>query len=233
MTFVLLFSLFLAGAPQANKNNVPLVSATNPTYLSCTFWTGKAFSKPEARSARTSIVRSPKGFLAYGEVKVEVQGEDCENTTTLYVATGEGKEFKAVYKKDGDGNGIRIIGWSPDGERLLAEITSWIYESDTGFGYTPVIYDAATSTAQENLAFEKALKDHLGNCSYEHNLTQWKTNTQVVVKVSPYVDVDGSDEYSCLKQPRLFLYDLQTSFLIPFPLHPRKASFPSSIVDYR
>ena len=123
MIFVLLLNLLLYGTRQTSKNNEPLVSATNPTYLSCTFWTGKTFSKLEARSARTAIVRSPKGFLAYGEVRVEVQGDDCENTTTLYVATGEGKEFKAVYKKDGDGNGIRIIGWSPSGERVLAEIT--------------------------------------------------------------------------------------------------------------
>lgn len=119
MIFVLLLNLLLAGAPQASKSNEPLVSATNPTYLSCTFWTGKTFSKLEARSARTPALRSPKGFLAYGEVRVEVQGEDCENTTTLYVATGEGKEFKAVYKKDGGGNGIRIIGWSPSG------VTCW------------------------------------------------------------------------------------------------------------
>ena len=224
MIFVFFLNLLLADAPQANKNNEPLVSATNPTYLSCTFWTGKAFSKPEARSARTSIVRSPKGFLAYGEVKVEVQGDNCENTTTLFVATGEGKEFKAVYKKDGDGNGIRIIGWSPGGDHLLAEITSWIYESDTGFEYTPVVYDVATSTAQENSALEKALKDRLGNCSYEHNLTAWKTNTQVLVKISPFVDVDADDEYSCFKRPKLFLYDLQTNLLIPLPSGPSESA---------
>lgn len=223
MIFVLVLSLFLAGVPQANKNDEPLVSVTNPTYLSCTFWTGKAWSEPAARSARTSIVRSPKGFLAYGEVKVAVQGDDCENTTTLRVATGEGKEFKTVYKKDGGGNGIRIIGWSPSGDHLLAEITSWTYESDIGFEYTAVIYDAATSTAQENSALEKALRDHLGNCSYEHNLTHWKTNTQVLVKVSPYVDVDGSDEYSCLKQPKLFLFDLRSNSLIWLPSGSSKA----------
>jgi hypothetical protein len=225
MIVAIFLGLLFAGAPQANKNDEPLVSATNPTYLSCTFWTGKAWSKPAARSARTSVVRSPKGFLAYGEVKVTVQSDDCENTTTLFVATGEGKEFKSVYKKEGSGNGIRIIGWSPDGDHLLAEVTSWTYETDTGFEYTPVIYDAATSTAQENSALEKALMDHLGkDCSFEHNLTHWKTNRQVLVKVSPYQDVDGSDEYSCVKQPKLFLYDLQTNSLIPFPPHPSKTN---------
>ena len=156
MIVAIFLSVFFAGAPHAKKNDEPLVSATNPTYLSCTFWTGKAWSKPAARSARTPVTRSPRGFLAYGAVKVEVQNDDCENTTTLYVAAGEGKEFRNVYKKDGGGNGIRIIGWSPDGDHLPAEVTLWTYESDTGFEYTPVIYDAATSTVQENLALEKA-----------------------------------------------------------------------------
>jgi hypothetical protein len=225
MIVALFLSLFFTGAPQANKNDEPLVSATNPTYLSCTFWTGKAWSKPAARSARTPVVRSPKGFLAYGEVKVAVQNDDCENTTKLYVAAGEGKEFRSVYKKEGSGNGIRIIGWSPGGDHLLAEITLWTYETDTGFEYTPVIYDAATSTAQENWALEKALMGYLGkDCSFEHNLTHWKTNRQVLVKVSPYRAVDGSDEYPCVKQPKLLLYDLQTNSLFPFPPHPSKSN---------
>ena len=225
MIVAIFLSLLFAGVPQANKNDEPLVSGTNPTYLSCTFWTGKAWSKPVARSARTPVVRSSKGFLAYGEVKVSVQNDDCENTTTLYVAAGEGKEFRSVYKKEGGGNGIRIIGWSPAGDHLLAEVTSWTYETDTGFEYTPVIYDSATSKAQENSALEKALIDHLGkDCSFEHNLTQWKTNCQVLVRVSPYQSVDGSDEYSCVKQPKLLLYDLQTNSLIPFPSSPSKSN---------
>ena len=188
MIVALLINLSLAGAPQTSKNNEPLVSATNPTYLSCTFWTGKAFSKPAARSARTPVVRSPRGLLAYGEVKVEVQNDNCENTTTLYVATGEGKEFRSVYKKDGDGNGMRIIGWSPDGNRLLAEVTSWIYESDTGFEYTPVIYDAESSTAQENSALEKALIDHLGKaCSVKRpKLLLYDLQTNTLIPISPH-----------------------------------------------
>jgi hypothetical protein len=225
MIVAILLSLLFAGAPQASKNDEPLVSATNPTYLSCTFWTGKRWSKPAARSVRTSVARSPKGFLAYGEVKVTVQSDDCENTTTLYVAAGEGKEFRNVYKKEGGGNGIRIIGWSPEGDQLLAEVTSWAYETDTGFEYTPVIYNAATSTAQENSALEKALSDHMGkDCSFEHNLIRWKTNRQVLVRISPYQDVDGSDEYSCVKQPKLLSYDLQTNSLIPFPPRPSKSN---------
>ena len=57
MIVAIFLSVFFAGAPQAKKNDEPLVSATNPTYLSCTFWTGKAWSKPAARSARTPVAR--------------------------------------------------------------------------------------------------------------------------------------------------------------------------------
>jgi hypothetical protein len=225
MIVMVFLIIFFSGAAQSEKNDQPLVSATNPTYLSCTFWTGKAWSKPAARSARTAVVRSPKGFLAYGEVKVEVQNDDCENTTSLYVAAGEGKEFRSVYKKEGSGNGIRIIGWSPAGDHLLAEVTSWAYETDTGFEYTPVVYSTETSTALENSALEKALIDHLGKgCSFEHNLANWRTNRQVLVRVSPYRDVDGSDEYSCVKQPKLLLYDLQTNSLTAFPPHRNKSN---------
>lgn len=225
MILTVFLSLFFTSTAQANKTNEPLVSATNPAYLSCTFWTGNAWSKPATRSARTPVVRSPKGFLAYGEVKVTIENDDCENATTLYVAAGEGKEFKSVYKKEGGGNGIRIIGWSPGGDQLLAEVTSWAYETDTGFEYTPVIYDSATSTALENSALEKALVDHLGkDCSFEHNLTHWKTDRQVFVKVSPYQAVDGSDEYSCVKKSKLFIFDLRTNSLIPFAPNPSKTN---------
>jgi hypothetical protein len=162
------------------------------------------------------------------------QSDDCENTTTLYVAAGEGKEFRSVYKKNGGGNGIRIIGWSPDGDQLLVEVTSWAYETDTGFEYSPVIYDAATSAAQEDSAMENALVGHLGKeCSFEHNLIRWKTNRQVLVRISPYQDVDGSDEYSCVKQPKLLLYDLQTNSLIPIPPHPSKSNRYGSVDEDR
>jgi hypothetical protein len=108
---------------------------------------------------------------------------------------------------------------------LLAEVTAWTYETDTGFEYTPVVYDAETSAAQEISALENALMDYLGkDCSFDHNLARWKTNRQVLVKVLPYQDVDGSDEYSCLKQTKLLLYDLQTNSLTPFPTHSTKSN---------
>lgn len=33
-----------------------------------------------------------------------------------------------------DGNGIRLVGWSRDGKRLLAELTEWAYGSDAPLG---------------------------------------------------------------------------------------------------
>jgi hypothetical protein len=228
MIVAIFLSLFFAGAPQANKNDEPLVSATNPTYLSCMFWTGKEWSKPAARSARTPVVRSAKGFLAYAEVKVVVHDEDCENTSTLYVASSEGKEFKIVYEKkpsESGGNGIRVIGWSPSGDRLLAEVTVWAYNSDAGFEYIPVIHDLATASGKEISELDKALIRHFGsNCGFEHKTTRWKTNQQILVKVSPPIGTEDPEDYFCVKQPKLFLYDLQSNSLMPIPPHPSKSN---------
>src|SRR5438132_9502732 len=155
----------------------PRVSATDTAYLSCTVWTGKDWSRPAARSARTPVLESPNGFRAYGEVKVIVRGADCENTTTLYVAPRAGQEFKAAYTAPGgDGNGIRLIGWSPNGDKLLAQVSFWKYETDRGFGHVPLIYDALTRQVIEIRAAGEALARHFGSdCEFEPALKAWKS----------------------------------------------------------
>src|ERR1700675_3188561 len=158
----LLFSL----SQSSDKKDQPLVSATNTSFLSCTVWTGKEWTKPAARSARTPLFQSPKGLRAYGEVQVVVHGDECENATTLHVSRASGEEFKIVYTKnssESDGNGIRLIGWSPDGSKLLAEVTAWKYETDAGFEFTPVIYDVSADSAKEIPALEKSLLLHFGS----------------------------------------------------------------------
>lgn len=70
----------------------------------------------------------------YGEVAVKVLlKEGCENTTTLNVASGAGQAYKVAYvQSERNGNGIRLIGWSPSGKKLLTEVNLWDYESDSG-----------------------------------------------------------------------------------------------------
>ena len=177
MNLVMLAAILFGWFQSSQKDDLPLASATNPAHLSCTVWTGKVWSKPKARSARTPVKQSPKGYRAYGEVSVTVHDEDCENTSALYVAAPGATEFKIAYTtSQGGGNGIRLLDWSPSGDRLLAEITFWTYESDVGFGYLPVIYDASTNSAREVLAMDKALVKLLGSdCGFEDHVRGWKS----------------------------------------------------------
>jgi hypothetical protein len=82
-----------------------------------------------------------------------VKDGSCENSSTLYVAQTVEQPFKISYAEtpsgSADGNGIRLIGWSPSGDKLLAEVNFWEYETDRGFGHVPLIYDASTGTASE------------------------------------------------------------------------------------
>lgn len=223
MVFVWALAALLGSWQSADKKDQPLVSATNPVYLSCTVWTGKDWSKPTARSARTPVKQSSKGYRAYGEVSVEVSGEDCENTTKLYIAKPNENEFKVVYTtSEGGGNGIRLVSWSPSGEKLLAEVTSWAYESDAGFGFIPLIYDSSSNSAKEIQTMDKTLMRLLGSaCSFEDHVRGWRTDERLLVRVSPSFGVDEDEDSSCVKEPRLFLYDLQKDALQPIQTQPK------------
>lgn len=209
IAFTLLFSL----RQTADKSAQPLISATNPEYLGCTTWTGKEWTKPSPRSARTPIVESSKGFRAYAEVTVAVYNGNCTNTSTLYVSLDAGQKFKIVYTKQpsaSDGNGIRLISWSPSGDRLLAEVNLWTYETDTGYRHLALLYDASTGLTKEVPALDEALNRHFGrDCNFETAIKGWKTDNQILVKISPYIDIEEGEGNSCVKDPVTLVYDLE------------------------
>jgi|SRR5580692_2122840 hypothetical protein len=217
MMLVTLAAILFGWLQSSPKGDQPLVSATNPAYLSCTVWTGREWSKPAARSARTPVRQSPQGLRAYGEVTVKVSGEDCENTTTLYVARRGAKEFKIVYtRSESGGNGIRLLDWSPDGGQLLGEVTFWTYESDAGYGYIPVVYNASTDSAREVPAVDKALIRLFGSgCGFEDHVTGWRTERRLLVRVTRSLSTEGEEENFCVKEPQLFVYDLGKDRLEP------------------
>jgi hypothetical protein len=220
IAFALLFSLWQT----AEKSTQPLISATNPEYLGCTTWTGKGWTKPSPRSARTPLIESPKGLRAYAEVRVAVYNGTCTNTTTLYVSPEAGQKFKIVYTKQpsaSDGNGIRLISWSPSGDRLLAEVNLWTYETDTGYRHLALLYDASTGLTKEVPALDEALNRHFGpDCNFETAIKGWKTDNQILVKISAYIDSEEGEEHSCVKDPVTLVYDLQKGTIQPARARP-------------
>jgi hypothetical protein len=202
--------------PQANMQ--PRVSATDPGFLSCTTWTGKDWTEFTPRSARTPVVESPNGFRAYAEVKVAVKDGSCKNTSTLYVASRAGQTFRVAYSElpsASDGNGIHVIGWSPSGDKLLAEVNLWKYETDGAYGHIAVVYDSSTDSTKEVPALNEALLRHFGpNCEFELALERWKSNEEVLVKISRSPEDESYEQHFCVEQPRVFVFDLHTKSLL-------------------
>jgi len=228
MNALIVLVLLFAWPQSADSKDQPLVSASDPAHLSCTVWTGKSWTSPKARSARTPQKQSAKGFVAYAEVKVAANGAECENTTTLYVAAGPGEKFRSVYAKgpsESGGNGIRLVGWSPSGDQLLAEVTVWEYETDTGTGYIPVIYNASTNSTKELLVLGKALGRFFGaDCEFEQSVRGWRNDQQIIVRVSRTPSSEEYEQHFCVDRPKLFAYDLQKDTLEsirPSPTKPK------------
>lgn len=210
MIIAILLSLTLSLSQEPETKSQPIISATNPAYLGCMTWTGHEWTTPTARSARTPIVESPKGFRAYGEVKVVVRDGSCENITKLYVASPADRSFHTVYSPSvSDGSGIRLIGWSPNGDKLLAEVTLWRYETDLGYGHLALIYDASKGSAKEISALDQALDRHFGtDCEFELAVQGWKTDGQLLVKISKNPESDEYEQHFCVTKPQLLVFDL-------------------------
>jgi hypothetical protein len=218
--FPLALGTILACWQAVAQGTQPRVSATDASYLSCTIWTGKEWTPPAERSARTPLAESPKGYRAYAEVRVFVKDGSCENSTKLRVAPGAKQQFITAYSEprsgSGGGNGIHLIGWSANGEKLLAEVNFWKYETDSGFWHVPLIYDASTGKAAEIRGLDKALTRYFGpDCEFEPSVEGWKGRDEIVVEVSRPPEDESYEQHFCVTSPRLFVYDVQKETVQP------------------
>ena len=216
-----LFWLTAASVPSraAQHSDRPRLSATQTPYLSCTVWNGHEWTQPAAGSARTPVLQAPKGMRAYAEVKVVVDKGTCTNTTMLYIANAVVE--KTVYVKSGRGNGINIIGWSPNGDQLLAEVNLWQYENGSGYEHVAILYDVASESTIEIPELNHALSEEFGSrCEFERTIQGWKDDKQILVKVSQS-PADGShQQHSCVESPKTFLFNLQSKALRLYQAQP-------------
>lgn len=202
----------------ASPDEAPL-SATDPFYLSCKTSPQSGRVEPGSRSAKTPILKSNKGLSAYAEVQVTGRELECENTITLFVSRRDDTKFRVVYRKtpkENDGNGIRLLGWSPSGDKLLAEVNQWRYFSDIGFETVPLVYDSQTESVTEVADLDKAVLSYFGRaCNFEHSVWRWKSNSQFIVRVSPAASSGEDEVHSCSEKPLRLTYDLEKKQILP------------------
>ena len=217
MNIALAIALAFSWLQASGKDNQPLVSATNPAYLSCTVWNSHNWSPLTSRSARTPTLESPKGFRAYAEVQAQVKDGSCENTTKLYVAPPADQKFRVVYAKDvseSDGNGIRLIGWSPNGDELLLQMNFWRYETDSGYGRLGVVYNAANASVKELEELNAALALRFGDsCDYDLAIDGWRSDGEISVKILKALEDDSYEQHFCVAKPLSLVFDIRRGTL--------------------
>jgi hypothetical protein len=108
-----------------------------------------------------------------------------------------------------NGNGICLISWSPSGDRLLTEVNSWEYEADGGLSHIALLHRASTGVAKQ-VHPDRGLSRHFGsNCEFVLSIESWRTDEQVLIKVSQNPEDESYEQHFCVKVPQKFMIDFQ------------------------
>jgi hypothetical protein len=202
-----LFLLPLAAAQPAAKQNPYELS-----YLSC--WDNTPARSFASRELRTPFLLSRTGAKASALVRAITDATGaCHNITSLFISdakTGTRTVYQIVPKDTEDGNGIRLISWSPDGRKLLVEAIDWAYESDAELGKTIVIYDTVQNRALE-LSVYPQLVARLGDrCFLDVSAKSLLSDKTLLIHVTrrytePYIEEDAR---SCPRTDYRFIVDV-------------------------
>jgi len=181
--------------------------AANLSFVSC--WPKKQQSDPVSRLMKSHTVTSRSHWRAYATVDANANNGACQNTTRLYIAS-PGHNFAAVLTISPagtqNGNGIRVVGWSPTGEQLLLETTSWAYNSDATPDVAVLIYDTRKGVQKPDVI--KGLLEYFGSrCAFGYSVVGWQSERSIVLRVRPFREA-LDDDPSCVERPIVFDYEL-------------------------
>src|SRR5579883_1903895 len=151
---LLLGAALRAQTPGAGGENSP--QPGDPLLVTCG-------EKPPLAShaMKGEVLVAPDGkHRAYSEVEATAlatqrgngfAGPLCVNTSRLYVSADSGDFQLRFLQEPADvetGNSLRLVDWSSDGRRLLAELAEWQYEQP-GVTHSILVYDSRYGTFQQ------------------------------------------------------------------------------------
>ena len=223
----LLSALGIAQTSVPAPENTPKASA--PELVTCG-------EKPplSSRTARSSTLVAPdQKHRAYSEVDATAlypqrpsgySGPLCVNTSRLFVAdTGD---FKLRFLQEPadveNGNSLRLVDWSADGRRLLAEIMEWQYEQP-GVNRSVLVFDSRIGTFQQPDLPHSLAKTYGHDCSMNLRVLGFGAQEAIVLEAQPLSpeeeEVSGSS--SCAKKRTFFELDRTTENLVSVPEMPK------------
>jgi hypothetical protein len=213
-----------------------------------------------SRLGRSPIASSSAGFRAYAEVRATAflpkhqetySGSLCENTVKLFVASDPASHFQIIVDSTSphndcitveardlcEVNGIQIVDWSRDGRFLLAELVSWVYESDALIVRVPIVYDAAKNEFlrpdvyhffdeyYETDAFKEKPEPNGAHCEFELRAEGFSPDGKIIVSASRPPDDPSYEQAFCLDHKQMFEFDLGTNTIKLLPSNYRSQHF--------
>jgi len=223
----LLSALGIAQTAAPAPQNTP--KSSDPELITCG-------EKPPlaSRTERSSTLIAPdQKHRAYAEVDatalypqrpIGYSGPLCVNNSKLFVAdTGE---FKPRFLQEPadveNGNSLRLIDWSADSRRLLAEIAEWQYEQP-GVNRSVLVFDSRFGTFQQPDLARSFAKTYGHDCSMNLRVVGFGAQGQIVLEAQPLTpeEEEVSGTSSCAKKRTFFELDRATENLVSVPEMPK------------
>ena len=181
-----------------------------------------------ARTVKSEPMVAPDGkHKAYSEVEATAlhpqrpagySGPLCVNNSRLFV-TGNNGEFKLRFMQEPadveNGNSLRLIDWSSDGRRLLAELAEWQYDQP-GVSHSILLYDSRYGTFQQPEFPHLLAKTYDHECSLDFRVLGFGLQGNIVLEGNPLTpeeeEIQGLS--SCVKKKTYFELDRATETLV-------------------
>jgi hypothetical protein len=169
----------------------------------------------QTRHAKTPVAKSSGGSV-YAEVTAEAstnsgQAQFCKNTVQVLFAK-DGTNYKIVYDKTGlddEGVGIRLLGWSQSGTKLLMETSVWGYDVDRDVSKTALLLDAGTAEVKE-LPLSDAFEHAFGkDCEFDSSVIGWQGDERVLIRVGKTPATAKYQQTFCVDKPTIFSFNLK------------------------
>jgi hypothetical protein len=214
-------------APPAPENTL---KSTNPDLVTC------GDKSPFAsRTVKSNLLVSPDDkHRAYAEVETTAlypqrpagyTGPLCVNNSRLFVSADSG-DFKLRFLQEPadveNGNSLRLLDWSADSRRLLAELAEWQYEQP-GASRGVLIYDSRYGTFQQPDLGHALNKTYGRDCSFNFRVLGFGSQGAIVLEAQPLSpeEEEISGISSCAKKRTFFELDRATETMVSVPELPK------------
>ncbi len=187
-------------------------SSENTSSLSC--WDNRHGGTFQTRHAKTPVLKS-SGGSAYAEVTAEAsnsgEAQFCKNTVRVFFAK-DGANYKPVYEKvglDDEGVGIRLVGWSQNGSKLLMETSVWGYDVDRDVSKSALLLEADTADVKE-LPLADAFEHAFGkDCEFDSSVIGWQGDERVLIRVGKTAPTTKYQQTFCVEKPTIYSFNLK------------------------